>query len=296
MDIKSSPAIADDGTIYVGSRDRKFYAVTPEGKLKWSFVTDGWVDSSPAIAPDGTVYFGSWDKKFYALDPAGAKKWIFATAGEIDSSPAIAADGTIYFGSHDKKLYALKPDGTKKWEFATGGPIISSPAIDYSGKIYFASVDGKFYVLNPDGTLRWSTQTGGITESSPVLDEHGGIHICINNSRGGITAGWKSATDRNHSRSTSSIRRPTVSADGRAFYVSPDGTVSALDAVAEINWQIFLKVSFIASPLLAPDGQLYMVGWQGVLQRVETHTTLMNSPWPMFRANLRHTGVVNAPK
>ncbi len=295
LDIKSSPAIADDGTIYVGSRDRKFYAVTPEGKLKWSFVTDGWVDSSPAIAPDGTVYFGSWDKKFYALDPAGAKKWIFPTAGEIESSPAIGADGTIYFGSHDKKLYALKPDGAKKWEFATGGPITSSPAIDYSGNIYFASVDGMFYVLNPDGTLRWSTLTGGITESSPVLDEHGGIHICINNSRGGITAGGKvqpiEIIPFNLLDST-----PVASADGRAFYVSPDGTGSALDAVAEINWQIFLKISFIASPLLAPDGQLYMVGWQGVLQRVESHTTLANSPWPMFRANLRHTGVVDAPK
>ncbi|MBM3477220.1 MAG: hypothetical protein FJX75_28470 [Armatimonadetes bacterium] len=31
--------------------------------------------SSPAVAEDGTVYVGSWDMKFYALDGAtGAEK------------------------------------------------------------------------------------------------------------------------------------------------------------------------------------------------------------------------------
>ena len=33
-DLKSSPAIGDDGTIYVGSRDEHLYAVNPEGTLK----------------------------------------------------------------------------------------------------------------------------------------------------------------------------------------------------------------------------------------------------------------------
>ena len=37
LEIKSSPAIADDGTIYFGSRDRKFYAVTSDGKTEMDF-------------------------------------------------------------------------------------------------------------------------------------------------------------------------------------------------------------------------------------------------------------------
>ena len=120
------------------------------------------VDSSPAIAKDGTVYFGSWDKNFYALTPDGTKKWSFATAKPITSSPAIAADGAVYFGSHDKKFYALDPDGTKRWEFATGGAIISSPAIHSDGTVYFSSVDGNLYALHPDGSVRWRLHTGGI--------------------------------------------------------------------------------------------------------------------------------------
>jgi outer membrane protein assembly factor BamB len=294
LDIKSSPAIGNDGTIYVGSRDRKFYAVTPDGKLKWSFATDGWVDSSPAIAGDGTVYFGSWDKKFYALDSSGARKWIFATAGEIDSSPAIASDGTIYFGSHDKKLYALNPDGTKKWEFVTGGPVISSPAIDNTGAIYFSSVDGKFYKLNSDGTLRWSAQTGGITESSPVLANDGAIYICINKSCAAISPEGKVrwAVPNPYVLLDST---PAVAADGRPFYATYNGMLSAFTPVADNNWGIWLKESLCVSPLIAPDGTIYTISNMGSLNAVEGNTTLMNSAWPMFRANLRHTGMVNSP-
>jgi len=75
------PAVGTDGTIYFGCRDRKFYAVRPDGKKKWEFKTGAWVDSSPAIAADGTIYFGSWDKNLYALKADGAKAWEFATGG-----------------------------------------------------------------------------------------------------------------------------------------------------------------------------------------------------------------------
>lgn len=176
-EIKSSPAIGNDGTIYFGSRDWKFYAVTPKGKLKWTFQTGAWVDSSPAIALDGTIYFGSWDTNFYALNPDGSLKWKFPTGGIIDSSPAIAADGTIYFGSHDGNFYALSPEGKLRWKFSTQGEITSSPAIGNNGTIYFTSTDGNLYALNSDGTKKWSFKTDGANESSPVLDKKRNVYV-----------------------------------------------------------------------------------------------------------------------
>jgi outer membrane protein assembly factor BamB len=294
LQIKSSPAIAEDGTIYIGSRDRKFYAVTPEGKLKWSFPTDGWVDSSPAIANDGTVYFGSWDKKFYALNPDGTKKWIFATGGEIDSSPAVGADGTIYFGSHDKKFYALKPGGTKKWEFPTGGQITSSPAIDYSGNIYFTSVDGIFHVLKPDGSVLWNLHTGGVSESSPVIADDGTIYIFINEYRSVLTPDGK-VKFKNYAEAMMMDSTPALAADGRSFFTSGDGYLAGIGRDLFIGWGLNLKSFLAASPLIAPDGNIYVVTWyHGGVTAIKADTTLMNSAWPMFRANLRHTGVVNA--
>ena len=67
--------------------------------------------SSPAIGSVGTVYVGSSDKKLYALSgKSGVKLWEFKTGGSVDSSPDIGPDGTVYVGSHDKKLYAIKTD------------------------------------------------------------------------------------------------------------------------------------------------------------------------------------------
>jgi len=144
----SSPAVAADGTIYQANFVGKMAAVTPQGKLKWTFKINSEIRSSPAIADDGTVYFGAYDRKFYAVTPQGKLKWAFPTDAWVDSSPAIGADGTIYFGSWDTNFYALNPDGSKKWVFPTGNIIVSSPAIAADGTIYFGSQDRKFYALS----------------------------------------------------------------------------------------------------------------------------------------------------
>ena len=67
--------------------------------------------SSPAIGADGTVYVGSDDKKIHALDgKTGARKWEFVARSYVRSSPAIGKDGTVYIGSFDGNVYAIKTD------------------------------------------------------------------------------------------------------------------------------------------------------------------------------------------
>ena len=70
------------------------------------------MSSSPAIGSEGTVYVGSNDKKLYAINGrSGVKLWEFETGDSeygVRSSPAIGSDGTVYVGSYDKKLYAIK--------------------------------------------------------------------------------------------------------------------------------------------------------------------------------------------
>ena len=79
------------------------------GTVLWEFETGKFVSSSPAIGSDGTVYVGSYDKKLYAINgKTGVKLWEFETGGEVYSSPAIGSDGTVYVGSIDSKLYAIK--------------------------------------------------------------------------------------------------------------------------------------------------------------------------------------------
>ncbi len=78
-------------------------------RFLWGFETGGLVTSSPAIGPDGTVYVGSRDCKLYAINGmTGVKLWEFKTGWSVQSSPAIGPDGTVYVGSDDKKLYAFR--------------------------------------------------------------------------------------------------------------------------------------------------------------------------------------------
>jgi outer membrane protein assembly factor BamB len=160
--VDSSPAIGPDGTIYVGTDpygaaghtpvpvDTVFFAINPDGSLKWSFPMNDGAESSPAIGPDGTIYVGSYDSVLYAIADSGSQgilKWKFRTGGSIDGSPAVDACGTIYVGSRDSTLYAINPDGTERWSFKTNGAIESSPAIGGNGILYFGSFDGNLYAL-----------------------------------------------------------------------------------------------------------------------------------------------------
>ena len=45
----------------IGSQDDRLYAIEPDGKLRWSVLLGGDVDSTPAIAADGAIYVGSDD-------------------------------------------------------------------------------------------------------------------------------------------------------------------------------------------------------------------------------------------
>jgi hypothetical protein len=148
--IHSSPAIDDKGNLYVGGYNDYFYAISPDGTIKWKYETGDHIRSSPAIGKSGTVYFGSWDDYLYALNPNGTLKWKYKTGNWIDSSPAVGEHGTIYVGSDDNYLYALNPDGTLKWKYETGSVIRSSPAVGIDGTIYVGSNDEFLYALKSE--------------------------------------------------------------------------------------------------------------------------------------------------
>ncbi|MGN6643816.1 MAG: outer membrane protein assembly factor BamB family protein [Verrucomicrobiota bacterium] len=287
-EIRSPPAIGSDGTLYFGCRDRNLYAVTAEGKKRWSFSVQGWIDSSPALASDGTIYFGSWDKFFYALHPDGTLKWKFQTKGEIESSPAIDAEGAVYFGSHDMNFYALAPDGAKRWEFKTGGPIISSPALNGEGVIYFTSVDGYLYALNAGGALRWRLHTGGATRSSPVIGADGAIYVGVKNSVWAISPEGK----KNWQLPISEPLRSSLTAlaDNTVLVSSPFRDLINLDATGKPIWSYYLDPPTEASPAVAPDGTLYVVGRDHFLKAFNGRVPLAASPWPKFHGNRLNTG------
>ena len=82
----------------------------------WTFGTGGPIESSPIIASDGTIYVGSNDGIVYQINPDGTPGWTFNAGGTISSSPAMDGSGIIYIGTTAGDLYAIdSTTGTAVW-------------------------------------------------------------------------------------------------------------------------------------------------------------------------------------
>jgi outer membrane protein assembly factor BamB len=271
--IFSSPAIASDGTVYVGSNDNKLHAFNSNGTNKWTFTTGNWVDSTPAIGPDGTVYVGSWDNKLYAINPTdGTKLWDFNTSSNVTASPAIGSDGRIYFGSKDYFFYALNSSGTKLWEYFAGQAVSSSAALGQDGTIYFGDENGTFHAVNPDGSAKWSYVVDVVADtnksilSSPALDLAGNIYFgsgngycySIADNDTNASLNWKVLTGDRVDAS------PVLGSSNEVFFVSRDGYIRSIDTITGIsNWENLIGDVFYSSPAVDSNGKVYVVAYIG---------------------------------
>ena len=170
------PAIGSDGTVYVGSTDKKLYAINGKSGVKlWEFETGSDVYSSPAIGPDGTVYVGSgYPFKLYAINgKSGVKLWEFLLEGYIGvSGITLGSDETIYL-TRSMKIEAI--DGNtreRKWTFDKGGRL----SIGTDGAIYFHA--GDFYSLDgKTGDVKWKLKERGHDARPPAIGADGTVYV-----------------------------------------------------------------------------------------------------------------------
>jgi outer membrane protein assembly factor BamB len=262
----STPAIADDGVIYVGSDDDSFYAINSDGTLKWSFATGGNVRNSPAIGADGTIYIGSDDDNLYALSPDGTQKWAFDTGGNVNvTSNAIGTDGTIYTGGSADKLYALNPDGTEKWSYAADGDILS---LALTGNIlYFTHNGGRNIVsLNAtDGSLNWSVPHGAFTGGSMAIDADNTVYF-QGDLGGGSGKVWAIRSDGTEKWSLplagSASRGGVVLASDGTLYASTKESTDHFKAInssdGSLKWTYTTGSALSAAAAVDSDGNVYI--------------------------------------
>jgi outer membrane protein assembly factor BamB len=194
---RATPALAEDGTIYLGVGRLPLAAINPvDGTQIWA-TSEGNASqadrSAPAVGADGTVYFGERSNDLWSVDPVdGSTNWRFPvpTDGDVSTPPTVGPDGRIYMGSDALgagKVYGLNPDGSLDWTVNLGGaPINVSPALSNDGSVvYFVSGGRRIHALSTaDGTdvfppfTAQANATGSRAFNySPVVGKDGTIYL-----------------------------------------------------------------------------------------------------------------------
>ena len=186
--IVSSPVIAHDGTVYIGSLDKTLYAVNPDGSQRWRFTAKSEILNGPALDRDGTLFFGTASFRgavddnngLYALSGTGIQKWFIEHASGFAGSPVIDATGTVCVGSNNNTLYGINRSGGDLVMYKQfSSDVLASPAIGSNGYIFAGARDGMFYGLDlfkgDDRSGRneiWKYNLSvPITTSSPVIND-----------------------------------------------------------------------------------------------------------------------------
>lgn len=173
-DTMTSAATVADGTVYIGSANKRLYAVdTESGQEKWHFETKDIVRSTPAVA-NGMVFIGGYDQSVYAVDAKnGALKWKYDTLRPVVSSPLVV-DGTVYIGSRCADLFAFDAaTGEIKWKFFYWSSWVESSARTREGVLYVGSSDFQqlFAINAATGRKVWNFDTDGSAWSTPAVTD-----------------------------------------------------------------------------------------------------------------------------
>ncbi|HEY2636369.1 MAG TPA: PQQ-binding-like beta-propeller repeat protein, partial [Solirubrobacteraceae bacterium] len=289
--IFSTPVVGGDGTVYVGSADRTFYALGPRGRVRWRRRTGGIIDAAAALSR-GTVTFGSGDERLYhvrtrdhrvlwtfrpTLPPAGGQ-----TVRWWEGNVAVGPNGDLYAGNTGGAAYRIDRRGRQVWARPAGNSVWTTPAFGAGGTTFWGSLDLSIFALGATGATRWTASTLGFVVSSPALGRDGTVYVAsfddklyaLDAATGQVR--WTFQT-RDHVYAS-----PALATDARgrttAIYIaSTDGSVYAVSPSGKQLWRYDTGDVIRSSPVLgrAPRGNgriLYVGGGDGRLYALDAAT------------------------
>nr|MDQ3024849.1 hypothetical protein [bacterium] len=106
------------------------------------FVTFGEVRGTPAIGPDGTIYAGDTEGDLVALTAAGVERWTFNGGGPIYGGIALDSSYRAYFGSGNMlyAVRDFTTEGVAQLAIDVGSGVNATPALEEFngvGRVYF---------------------------------------------------------------------------------------------------------------------------------------------------------------
>jgi outer membrane protein assembly factor BamB len=261
----TSPAIGTDGTVYVSSFDATLHAVSPDGNLKWSAPTGFTTLSSPLVGGDGTIYIGANGLSAFGAD--GSRKWLLSAPGEMRATPVFLPNGSIVAAGFNGTVLGVTPDGRELWRFTAGNTVFSSPATDAAGRVFFGSSDGLVYALSSLGQKLWTFATPSPVNSSPAVF---GGKVFVG---GGDSKFYALDAATGASVWTTTVggvvnSSPVIDSGGWVYFGASDNKLYGLKPDGVLGWNFALNGAIDSSPSIRADGSLVVGAADGTVTAV----------------------------
>jgi outer membrane protein assembly factor BamB len=272
--IYSTPAVADDGTLYVGSDAGLFFAINDAGRILWKLETQAQADTAPVLASDGTIFFGA-GAQLWALYRDGHVRWRFGAKDKIFSSPALSPDGlVVVFGSQDDRLYAVSAAGKLAWSLDLGADVDASSVIAADGSVFAGSDAGEVVRVSPRGEIVWRTKLGGFVRGALSLARNGDVlagvygptprQVRLDSATGTIKGAF--SVQGTGAPEFGVHGGALEDADGALYFGAQDDTVYALDPRGAIRWTYGAGGDVDCPLTLLGDGSLVFGADDGKVQ------------------------------
>lgn len=246
--LRGSPVIGSDGTVYIGSVDGNLYLIRNR-EVAGTVPTGGIILGTPVIESDGVVHVTTSSGERYSLDPTGRKLGISRGRSE---ETARSPDGHAYYAEGSM----LKVVDDETWRVDLGVAASTSLAVGNNGDIYVGTADGTLYCIDRHAKTRWTYRAAAKVTAAPAIKDDGDVIFgcgdrnlyCLRNGE----LRWKFATGG------PILSAPIVDRSGTIYFGSNDGNLYAVTDLGDLVWKLPLGNEIHASPAFDRQGRLYI--------------------------------------
>jgi outer membrane protein assembly factor BamB len=274
----TSPVLAQDGTVWVGSATHQLWAVTP-GEAR-PYAVDFFF-GTPVIDPAGTLIFPTGaGETLRGVSPDGATVFDVpvATPPALHSVPARGWDGSVFVGTVGQLLVTVQPPA--HYETSDLGPPINDfePPLVHPSGLVLAEVGGADHMqlaaFDAKGKFVWKVELpgGNNLSNGAAVGPEGEVLASTAQGLAVVDVGAQALVrGLDFGDPNASTRLPTVGADG-IVYVTKGASLYAVDPSADTN-PIFTipaeSVSpFESSPAIGKNGWLYVTSTEGFVYAI----------------------------
>lgn len=188
----STPAVADDGSVYATTRANKLYKINSTGTQLWAkdifnATTDAYTLGTPSVDTDGTVFIGAGttgpEGNVVAFNPDGTVKWRYNQwwASSGDPKP-----------SYQASIVAIKGDNVYFGHVGTSGCVVSADKATGARNGFCAPTGGARtgITIDRNGVACWYGGWYGLHAIKTATLDNGGNTKCSD-----LWALWTKDTD-----------------------------------------------------------------------------------------------------